>query len=743
MGRGKQITVLALIVILLLGCVYLGIQIKNKPEPPADDAPYQGSYKETSISLPVINKDGGEEFLQLLRGLDDSVELYTILYNEERSMVRGYKKYVLNSELKWDEAESDWMELEYFSDTALQVRMLAYADTGSVYFLVHNLAADLSTGDDIMRVGTEGNVERINVRGLYKTNDEELPIQIKTFFIQDNMICFTDELSDSYAYSLANGTLFASGKNAAFGSIASDGEYLYLLGGDCDEVIPYSIENGKPVGTLSFTDRIAVFSGEESKYELMDYRLLSQGSLLYLSCQNGIYAYDFAVSSWKRLMEGLDCIFGRPSIVGENLIAIGDTLYMFSRDSAGGQYLTMYSRRTEEEDEKLHRSDFTILSYERSAIITEAAAAFQHSNPSLHVRYRAAHEEDPSLGIEAYRTQVQRELQGQDTIDVLVCDELDYQSYMDSGLFENISDLMKPLYTSSELYGNITNAMAQTKIFVTPAKFDIYLIYGTKELVGKSGSFAELATLSQSSGTPVLGTMTAQELATLLASFYDEAFLSDNSIDEDALLQVLTSLLSMAKLSTPADAGNGDADGAQDVSSSDGSASPDGGTGTEQAGGWFGMPSESQSVGVVCIRSKADFSEFLSALKDSGASFSGVAGHFAPRSVIGINTKSKNIKTAKEFLRTLYSDSVQQADIGPGIPMQQTAVEAFAGNGIAEDKLIQLMECIEAADKVFTENTELREALSSILSPYFNGEITAEEAVAQVMNYIPSIMNFD
>ena len=75
--------------------------------------------------------------------------------------------------------------------------------------------------------------------------------------------------------------------------------------------------------------------------------------------------------------------------------------------------------------------------------------------------------------------------------------------------------------------------------------------------------------------------------------------------------------------------------------------------------------------------------------------------------------------------------------------MQQTAVEAFAGNGIAEDKLIQLMECLEAADKVFTENTELREALSSILSPYFNGEITAEEAVAQVMNYIPSIMNFD
>lgn len=720
MGRGKQITVLAFITILLFGCIYLGIQVKNKPEPSVDETPYEGSYKETSIPLPVINKDGGEQFLQLLRGLDDSVELYTILYNEDKSMVRGYKKYVLNSELKWDEAESDWMALQYFSDTTRQIRMLAYADTGSVYVLVHDLAAVTPTCDDIVRIGTDGTVERINVRGLYKTDKDENPIQIETFFIKDNMICFTDQLSNSYAYSLANGTLFAQGENAAKGSIASDGEYLFLLGEGCTKVIPYRIGDGQADDAIPFRDRVTETDTPEGKYEIMDFSLLSQGDILYLSCQDGIYRYDFKGGAWKQLMRGLDCIFGRPSIAGRNFIAAANVLYMFSRDPSGNYYFTMYSQRTEEEDEKLKRTDFTILSYERSAVITEAAAAFQHNNPSLRVLYRAAHEEDGTLTVEAYRSQVQKELTESMSIDVLVCDELDYQSYMDSGLFENISDLMKPLYTAAGLYGNVTNAMAQTKIFVTPAKFDIYLMYGKDGLPQNNDSFEALSSLSGKLSTPVLGNMDAEEIAELLSSFYEDTFLVDGSINKDALVQMLTLLPSTVKLSSK--------DSGDDADKADG----------EDTSGWFGMPSASFQAGITLIRSEEDFIAFLASLKDSGADFSDAAGHFIPRGIVGINSKGSNIKTAKEFVRTVYSDSVQQANVGSGIPMQQAAVDAFALDGVSENNLSLLEQCLTAAHTVHTENKGLKEALLAILPQYLSGGITAEEAAEQIMGYTPS-----
>lgn len=724
MGRGKQITVLVFITILLFGCVYLGIQVKNKPKPSLEETVYEGSYKETTISLPVINKDGGEQFLQLLRGLDDSVELYTILYNEDKSMVRGYKKYVLNSELKWEESQSPWMELEDFSDTTRQIRMLAYADTGSVYVLLHDLAAEVPVCDDIVRIGTDGTVDRINVRGLYKTDEEENPIQIETFFIQDNMICFTDTLSNSYAYSLANGTLFAKGENAAIGSIASDGEYLYLLGKNYDEIIRYRIANGQADAPYSFAMRPETALKGQSEYEIMDYRLLSHNGTLYLSCQDGIYRYNFTKSAWKQLMTGLDCIFGRPSIIGRDFIATQNALYMFSRDYSGNYYFTMYSQRTQTEDEKLKRVDFTILSYDRSDIITETAAAFQHNNPSLRVLYRAAHEEDESLTIEGYRSQVQKELQEKNVIDVLVCDELDYQSYMDSGLFENISDLMKPLYTAAGLYGNVTNAMAQTKIFVTPAKFEMYLMYGTNDLPRNNTDFASIAALSQKLSSPVLGSMNAEEIAELLGCFYEEAFLKDGSVDKEALNQMLTVLPSVVKLSkteAKEEKGEGEENDSKETSH------------------WFGMPSSSAVAGITKICSKADLLAFLTALKESEITFSDAAGHFVPRDIVGINSKSANIKTAKDFVHTLYSDSVQQADIGEGIPMQQEAVEAYSDR-ITESNLTLFSQCLEAADTVYTENTELREALLAVIPPYLNGEITADEATAQIMNYTPATM---
>ncbi len=722
MGRGKQITVLVFITLLLFGCVYLGIQVKNKPKPSLEETVYEGSYKETTISLPVINKDGGEQFLQLLRGLNDSVELYTILYNEDKSMVRGYKKYVLNTELEWEESQSPWMELEDFSDTTHQIRMLAYADTGSVYVLLHDLAAETPVCDDIVRIGTDGTVDRINVRGLYKTDEEENPIQIETFFIQDNMICFTDTLSNSYAYSLANGTLFAKGENAAIGSIASDGEYLYLLGKNYDEIIPYQIANGQADAPYSFALRPEIALKNQSEYEIMDYRLLSHKGTLYLSCQDGIYRYNFTASAWKQLMTGLDCIFGRPSIIGRDFIATENALYMFSRDLHGNCYFTMYSQRTEAEDEKLKRADFTILSYDRSAIITETAAAFQHNNPSLRVLYRVAREEKESLTVEEYRSQVQKELQETNKIDVLVCDELDYQSYMDSGLFENISDLMKPLYTAAGLYGNVTNAMAQTKIFVTPAKFDIYLMYGTNNLTQNNADFAAIAALSQKLSSPVLGSMNAEEIATLLGCFYEETFLKDGNIDKEALNQMLTLLPSVVNFSKE------ETNQGQETE-----------TDSKKNSGWFGMPSSTSVAGIAKIGSKADLLTFLTALKESETTFSDAAGHFVPRDIVGINNKSNNIKTAKDFVHTMYSDSVQQADVGEGIPMQQEAVDAYADR-ITESNLTLFSQCLQTVDMVYTENAELKEALLAVLAPYLDEEITADEATAQIMNYTPATM---
>lgn len=71
--------------------------------------------------------------------------------------------------------------------------------------------------------------------------------------------------------------------------------------------------------------------------------------------------------------------------------------------------------------------------------------------------------------------------------------------------------------------------------------------------------------------------------------------------------------------------------------------------------------------------------------------------------------------------------------------MQQEAVDAYSDR-ITESNLTLFSQCLEAADTVYTENAELREALLMVIPPYLNGEITADEATAQIMNYTPATM---
>lgn len=717
MGRGKQISVLVFILIMGLSCVYLGIKIKNKPAPAEEEETYQGTYKETSISLPVINESGGETFLQLLRGTNGEVELFTVLYNEDRTMVRGYKKYQLNSDQKWEAVEADWMALEYFSDTTQVVRLMAYADTGSLYFLLHDLASDSSSDlpacDNVVRVSTAAEVEKVGVRGLYKTDSDGYPIQITRMLIADNMICITDELLNSYAYSLINGELYTSGKNSTPYALASDGSYLYLMNSEYNAVAPYSVADGSAANTLKLWDRVTVWEDSESEYEIMDYQLLSENGILYLSCQDGIYAYDTLEKKWDLLIAGTECMIGRPSITQQNIIATHDAFYILGRSQDGSCSFASYTRRTEEEDNSLDLTDFRISSYRRNAVITEAVVDFQQNNRDYRVIYDVALDSNPDLSIEDYRKQIQAEIQAGTAADVLVCDELDYSAYMNTGFFENISDLMKPLYTVCDLYGNITNTMAQTKIFVTPAKFEAYLTYGSPTGLSSMDSLAALLALSQKNGSPALGTLSCQQITDLLSSFYQEEYVIDGEISHDALLQTLSSLSDIV------------------------TAAPD----TKKREKWYRSPvsGDGTGPGITSVSSVLDFISLLSITKTAGTSYVTANGRFQPICILGINASSHNTVPAKDFVRTVYSEEVQQTDIGIGIPMRKSAVNEWLEMGISETELAFFQKCLENLDFVFTENTELNEAIYRVLELYLTGELTVEQAVEQIMSYAPSV----
>lgn len=734
MGRIKQIIILALIFIMALGCVYLGIQIKNRPEVTEEEVIYHGSYRETIVTLPVINKDGGEEYLQLMRGMDNVPELYTVLYNEDRSIVRGYKKYVLSDDLKWTEAESAWMALEFFSDTSRVIRMMSYAETGSLYVLLHDLSTEEPVADEVVRVSTAGNVERVGVRGLYKTDDDGNQIPLRKMFIADNSICITDSNYNSYAYSLANGELYASGKNGAYGSLASDGSYLYILSEDMSTVTPFAYDGGTAIKPRKLWERCTADDNPSFTYEQMDYQLLYADGTLYLSCQDGIYRFDMESVSWKKMISGMDCLFGKPSVVQQDFISVNNRFYMFGWSLSGDACMCVYDMRTEEEDQELSRTLFRVSSYRRDPAIIEAAVAFQHKNPSLEVILDVALDNNPKLSPEEYRSQIQTSLNTGNAADVLVCDELDYNSLMASGTFENISDLMKPLYTAADLYGNITNAMSQNKIFVTPAKFDVFLRYGTVNFLSNSNTLETMASISSQKKTAVLGTQSVESLARLFCSFYEQEYISEGVPDIQALAAALTYFKDSAKLEVPVDS-SADSDSTANETASEATNSDTPEKESDPLDAIRFAPNIARIDGTDAL---ALFYEMLAA---SDYTYNGANARFFPRSIVGINAKSASSKTAREFIRMLYSADVQNANVGNGLPMRRATIhdicESLFSDILSENDFLELDFVLRSLNTGYNDNAALFTALTEHLPAFFAEELTAEETAGAIIRKLP------
>ena len=128
---------------------------------------------------------------------------------------------------------------------------------------------------------------------------------------------------------------------------------------------------------------------------------------------------------------------------------------------------------------------------------------------------------------------------------------------------------------------------------------------------------------------------------------------------------------------------------------------------------------------------------------------------FYPKMVIGINSRSEHMETAKEFLRFALSEELQSVDTYEGFPVNAKALEAqaaadrsmaeayttydidgssaeFTIKAYSEETAKQLMELCKAAALCLKEDTQIETSLTESLQAYLNGQASVEEAMDAV-----------
>ena len=128
---------------------------------------------------------------------------------------------------------------------------------------------------------------------------------------------------------------------------------------------------------------------------------------------------------------------------------------------------------------------------------------------------------------------------------------------------------------------------------------------------------------------------------------------------------------------------------------------------------------------------------------------------FYPKMVIGINSRSEHVETAKGFLRFALSEELQSVDTYEGFPVNAKALETqaaadrskaeayttydidgstaeFAIKAYSEETANHLMELCKAATLCLKEDTQIEISLTESLQAYLNGQASVEETMDAV-----------
>lgn len=405
---------------------------------------------------------------------------------------------------------------------------------------------------------------------------------------------------------------------------------------------------------------------------------------IYYPAQNGIYRLAPGGTLPEQLVPGDGTALSVVSNFPLNICRTsnGDFLVMLTGDD-GTRAVYRYHYDTTlptHAETTLH-----VWSLRDSATARAAVNLFRQEHPEVDVTFTVAipdGAQDKAAARNDALTQLNTELLAGEGPDLLLLDDVGYETYMKKGLLADLSDVL-PL---SELQKNIADPFVEEgKVYVMPARFDVPVLIGDD---GALDGLTDLATMQQavldapprpntdsSEALPdeeryALRITGAEDFADFLLPVTANAILSGNRLDEEALRQVMTFV---EEVSAYYDTKN--------ATSDDTWGSAESWTGTdvinilpEQAEysrtnrarfGWFDLDTP---YSVLAISRRDSSSEILPC--DIMLRPGMTAGAYVPKVLVGVNAGSLQLDLAKELAATFFADGVQGSYYSDGMTVR-------------------------------------------------------------------------
>lgn len=417
---------------------------------------------------------------------------------------------------------------------------------------------------------------------------------------------------------------------------------------------------------------------------------------IYVACSKGVYRHVIKGNVMEELVAGELTNLGSPSN--------NPTSFKLNED---GSFLIGYT--SGELDSYCYNADvpsvpskqIRVFSLYENKTIQQAIVDYRKNNSNVFVKLEIGLTGDDSVTETDAIQKLNTSILAGDGPDIILLDGLPMDSYIEKGVLYDLSDVMKEVEQSDTYFTNITHAYEKDNgLYGVPIKFQIPIITGNDKKISKINTLEQLSQMIKSmreegsETTTIMGGYTPKEVLERLEIGCSASWLQeDGKIDEEKLKEYLTYAKAIYEAELE--------DLSEDIISTQKEFLKEI---SEMLNGQMGKlltmsPQLSrkmfgdQQIVIGNIDGIYDYQMLLAALnQDTSMSYQRFDmqsdNSFVPNGIVSVNAASKDMETTLDFYNSLYSKSLQGADVGEGFPVNKEVFENLAkGKNVMESDI--------------------------------------------------------
>lgn len=619
--------------LLLAGCT----KQESKNEEMAQKEVPLGRYVENKVEMPAFSEEEG--VINVFWDKENKLAVYTVNKNQ-------ITRYLLEENQEWKTELVSWTEKirQSGKEFTTYSTSVSLGQDGN-YYLFYFEGEEQGFRPHLYKSADGQNAEEISMEGWDKKNPESgfYPFFSKVAVNKNGEIAAVSAFDMKLYRPDGSDTKMHYQIGAQGEGLAVNENYAISIDETNSNIIFCNFETGE----ISYQIPI------ESNHSF-SYLLAGEEGDIFMVNSTGINHLTEGGTTWETIVEGGLSSLSLPTYYGMKLVKGNQNDFYVSMRDDNQNYVMMHYVY-DETIPSVPSQEITIYSLKDMGTVWQAIGEFQSANPDVRVTYRVAEGAENATTTADKIRALNTELLAGKGADILILDGLPIDSYIEKGVLEDIGSFIEPMIASGELVENfMQDYKKEEKIYAVPTRVGIPIISGKQDVLEAAKDLQSLAQYADKTEKALLGRGSVSGLIKWLYRMYGrELITEEGALDQQKLIVFLENFQTISKKMDFID----ESEQVDDIFDT------------------FGIAMGTCSMNLEEISGMADAIWPISLAKEANMIIQPIQEYFIPHGIVGLNHASQKKDLAKEWMKTLLSESVQRADLYEGFPVNNKALE--------------------------------------------------------------------